>query len=145
MRNLVAVLAVVALLPACGSTINPKTGAPEPTFLGVGVTSGSAASDAKLITLGQRIDAGILTIQTIEQTDLPALCALGNKFDPLAQGGAALNSNVAKWTAVLDAALASPSCTTPATGTISDALTLAQSIRQISVAIKQPAVAVAAK
>lgn len=140
-----ALAAVLTVVTACSSVPNPVTGAPEPAIFGIGFTTGNSAKDATLINVGQRIDAGILTAQNIEQTDLPALCALGAKFDPLAQGAAAINSNVAKWTGVLDSVLASPSCTMPATGTLADGLTLAQSIRQISVAIKQPAATVAAK
>lgn len=136
-------LFAAGLLAACSSVPNPVTGALEPAVFGIGFTTGSASKDATLISVGQRIDAGILTAQNIEQTDLPALCALGAKFDPLAQGAAGVSNKVTPYLNALEAVLSSPSCTSPATGTLADGLTLAQSIKQISVAIKTPAASVA--
>lgn len=140
-----ALLASALCLSACGS--DPTTG--NPTILGVSFTTGSATLNAKMVSLGQKIDAGILTAQTIEQTDLPGLCALGAKVQPLATSSAALaspaqQSKIAPVLAALNAALASPSCAPGAlTGAATDGITIAQSIQQITAAAKTSATAAA--
>lgn len=148
--SLLGTLLLATSLAGCGSTTNLVTGAPEPTFLGIGFTTGSAAKDAKLITVGQKIDAGLVTAANIEQQDLPSLCALGAKVQPIALGvdatlPSSTQTKVGIGLGILASALASRSCTTPATGTLTDAVTLAQSIRGITLAIKTPAATIAAK
>lgn len=103
----------------------------NPTIGGVEVNLGSSLN-AKLIKVGQKIDAGLPVVQT----DVAALCQLAAKAEPVAaaspailnQSGAAVAAKIA---AGLEAWASSPTCANPVTGTVADAVNLTKTIAQI--------------
>jgi hypothetical protein len=122
-------LALAVPLAACGAN-----SAGDPTLLGVPFTFGAKAN-VKLVSLGQRLDAG----GAIVLTDVQGLCQLGAKVQPAVAAAAALipSSAQAKTQIVVagvNAAIASPTCTDSTNDTLQEVVDLANTIIAIKAA-----------
>lgn len=129
MNKLVAIslLSLALGLAACGTAPDGN-----PTVGGVEFTTGNAALNAKLISIGNKVDQGI----GVAKVDIPALCQLAAKAEPVVVASPAVLNKSGAVTAnriasALDAWVTSSTCTNPVSGTLTDAVNLAQTIAAI--------------
>jgi hypothetical protein len=122
-------LALAAPLSACGAN-----SAGDPTLLGVAFIFG-AKVNAKLVSLGQRLDAG----GAIVLADVQGLCQLGAKAQPAVAAASALIPSSAKAktqsvVAGVNAAIASPTCADWTNDSLQEVVDLANTIAAIRAA-----------
>lgn len=134
-------------LAACGSAV--VNGNVEPTVFGQPVNLGSVSANASLAGVAAKIDAGIAVVQS----DIPALCAIAQNAAVVAQaasatasvsGASAVAKQAGKAANDVSALASSALCSQGLTGTVTDAVTIAKTIQEVTAATKTSASSIAA-